>query len=97
MDAQKFKNLLFLLEEGDYILSLEKIIPPHSIEEQRAYYFFMRDLVAEETGNSKKDIHAEAKNLFLEGGSTSVLNEEEWRVYIKKFKEWAFEHFNVYL
>jgi len=85
------------LEWGDYVISITKEGNLKTIDEYRAEYFAKRDILASDTGNSKKEIHEEAKRRFLENGSTKTLNEEEWKEFINKFKEWGYEHFNCYL
>ena len=89
--------LVSKLEHGNYIVSIVKDREPKTLEEYRAEYFAKRDILAADTGNSKKDIHEEAKRMFLGGLTTKTLTEDGWKKFINQFKEWAFEHFGCYL
>ena len=94
----RFNTNLNLLEEGEYDVVITKR-NLKGIADYRAEYFAKRDVLASETGNSKSELHEAIKSYFLPEGhtSTSTLSEEEWREFIRKFKEWSFEYFNVYL
>jgi len=91
------ENLISKLEWGNYVATLVKERELKTIDEYRAEYFAKRDILANDTGNSKKDVHEEAKKRFLDGSSTTSLSLEEWVEFINKFKEWSFEYFNCYL
>ena len=95
--ADNFKKLLPMMDAGNYILSLIKEREPKTIDEYRAEYFAKRDIVAEDSGNTKQAIHEWAKTCFLDSKSTTLLTEKEWRVFIDKFKAGTYEHFNCYL
>lgn len=99
INGNDFVRLSKLLEDGDCVMTVELLPNPKTIEEYRAQYFAMRDLVAKETGNTKFDIHEKAKDKFLMSmtNTTKELDEEGWRSFIKRFKDWSWEHFNVYL
>lgn len=97
MDKHKFNSLVPLLDTGTYVLSLIKERKPKTIDEYRAEYFAKRDIVADETGNSKKDIHQWAKDKFLGGRSTTTLSIEDWQCFITNFRTECFEHFNIFL
>lgn len=97
LNSQEFTRLCKLMEDGEAVITVELLPNPKTIEEYREWYFAMRDIVAEETGNTKKAIHLSAKNRLLDGESTKTLDVEGWQHFIKEFKSWVFEHFNVYL
>lgn len=97
VDKNKFTRLVALLDNGKVKITVEILKEPKTIEEFRAWYFAMRDIVAEETGNTKSDIHEAAKNKLINGNSTTLLDEVGWKVFITMFKSWSYEYFNVYV
>lgn len=96
LNSHNFIKLCKLLDTGNCVVTVEVQVEPKTIDEYRAQYFAMRDLVASETGNTKADIHAQAKKR-LDIETIKTFDMRQWVEYIKEFKSWAFEHFNVYL
>lgn len=107
---------------GEYIADFISLNEPHSIEEWRHLYFYLRDLLHEsvDTGYTKKELHEEIKRHVLptlyaefateeapwiEKGkkvdlmkpTTSDLTPIGWREYVRRFKEFALEHFETYI
>lgn len=85
------------LDEGMYIASLLKE-NPKTVEECRAYYFAMRDILADHIGYSKKEMHQLVKQHLIKEQTTKALTTDlEWFDFLKNFKNWAFNEFNCYL
>ncbi len=93
-------NKLFMsLGNGQFLISIHSISRPRSIQEWRALYFLLRDIMFEEgeTGLNKADLHELLKVALLDGRSTKTLTVQEWEKFVNSLKEFALEEYNCYL
>ena len=99
-------------DNGEYIIVRHSLADPHTPEEWRKTYFFLRDLLWEEadTGYTKKELHMIIKEKcllplseenFIDGKlptlSTAYLTPVGWRNFVKAFKEFAMDAFEIYI
>lgn len=64
-----------LLTNGEYIITINRIKSHRTIPQNKLYQLWL-NLIVEETGNSKDDVHNYFKAVFLEKQYKVVFNEE---------------------
>jgi hypothetical protein len=89
----KLKELYSGLEDGHYIVSIDKINPLVTTRDYQKAYFDKIDRCVECTGNSRYTIHDEFKK-FCEIATTKDLGIIEWRSLLNKLSWWAYDKFD---
>lgn len=89
-DTQQVKDIFSLLDNGTYILSLERV-GFSSVTDYRKAYFDRVQACSLSTGNDKYTIH-EAFKSFMNVNTTKEFNESDWKMFLNKFSWWAFDN-----
>lgn len=74
-----FKRFLSQLRDGEYAITAIPLTKPQGIDQWRAYYFALRDIMFEEgeTGLTKKEIHETVKKHVM---PLLLVDEKNWAV-----------------
>lgn len=117
-------KLIENLPDGEYIWPAPvTMAEPHTVDEWRKLYFFLRDTLHEETdtGYTKQELHDAIKEQLIkqlwhdwkttgapyirediaipmtDSYSTRWLTPQGWKEYVRRFKEFAMETFEIYI
>jgi hypothetical protein len=111
-NREKMQHFIEKLDDGTYLMSLQRIEPKSDIKDYRACYFAKIDILKDEVGEGRYDLHElvkenvisvmadEVSEVFLHeewGLSTRNLTLEGWRIFLERFDLWAFTEYNVIL
>lgn len=64
-DRERAKRMLEILYDGVYLVSFQRIAPKSTIKDFRAAYFAKIDILADETGHTRYEMHDIVKNYVL--------------------------------
>lgn len=92
-NGDKVKDYFTSLDDGTYVISIDRVNPLVTPRDYQKAYFDMVDVAVAETGNARYTIHDEfKKHSGIE--STKDLNEVEWKKLLNKFRWWAYDKFD---
>lgn len=84
------------LDDGEYIISIDRINPLISPRDFQKAYFDKIDICVSCTGNDRYTIH-EAFKEHSAIESTKDLDVKDWRDLLGKFSWWAYDTFNCFV
>lgn len=91
--SDKLKDCFSTLDDGGYVISIDKINPLITPKDYQKAYFSMLDTCVRCTGNARYVIHDEFKK-FSEIQTTTNLDVIGWRKILDKLKWWAYDKFD---
>jgi hypothetical protein len=89
----KLREYFGSLEDGVYIVSIEKVNPLTTSRDYQKAYFDKIDICVRCTGNSRYVIHEEFKK-FSGTDSTKDLDISAWRKLLDRLAWWAYDNFD---
>jgi hypothetical protein len=92
-NGDKLKDIFSSIEDGTYIISVNRVNSLVTPRDYQKAYFDMVDIAVSETGNARYVIHDEFKK-HAEVESTKDLGILEWRDLLQKFRWWAYNNFD---
>jgi len=109
-NKENVKNILDILFDGRYLVTLQRIDPKSDVKDYRRCYFAKLDELARDAGEDRYSLHAiikdqvmlpmmeETPELFADGAiSTGSLTLEGWTVFIERFDLWSFTEYGIIL
>ena len=107
-DSQSWKTSLYSLEGQEVEITItkrKKARPQRSNEQNRYYWGVVIELLAQETGNERDDIHTALRMKFLGrlkdkmwiAESTTNLDTAEMEDYLSKCRMWASADLGIYI
>ncbi|MFX1313953.1 MAG: hypothetical protein ACFFHD_15285 [Promethearchaeota archaeon] len=104
-DRDKFNNFLLSCQDGNYELVFRKKRKLRSLEQNRAYWGIIIDILSNEFGYSKDECHEAIKMKFLSVKgeankpdyirSTTELSTLEFETLCREIREWAYSEYNI--
>jgi hypothetical protein len=109
---EQLEKLIKEAGDGEFIISRLSLSDPHTVEEWRKTYFYLRDMLWEvaDTGYTKQELHMLIKEKCLldlpeesfvvypiPNMSTSYLTPIGWRNFLKAFKEYSMDTFEIFI
>lgn len=92
-NADKVKDYFTSLDDGTYIITIERVNPLTTPRDCQKAYFDKVDIAVACTGNSRYIIHDEFKK-HAGIDTTKDLNISDWRKLLSKFSWWAYDKFD---
>jgi len=81
------------VDDGKYTIQIIPVLLKSSKEFQ-AMYFLMVDIVRNYSGWTRYEIH-EAFKVYSEIATTKNFGEDDWSIYIDRFRYWVFNNFDI--
>lgn len=92
-NGDKVREYFKSLDDGSYIISIDRINPLVTPRDYQKAYFDKVDIAVSCTGNSRYVIH-EAFKSHSGTESTKELDIKQWRDLLQKFSWWAYDTFD---
>jgi Holliday junction resolvasome RuvABC ATP-dependent DNA helicase subunit len=92
-NKEKVKEYFSSLDDGDYIISIDRINPLVTERDYQKTYFDKIDICVSCTGNARYVIHEEFKK-HAGIDSTKNLDIKSWRDLLTKLSWWAYDKFD---
>lgn len=97
----QFEKLYSFLKDASYFVTVQRLNPQADIPTYRGAYFAKLQMIAEETGHNKKEMHEIVKEHLIaelyDKNSTKQLTPEEWVGLLKAMELWAFQTYEIVL